>query len=63
MIELGFLSSRNVQSTIYESSLVLHAEMRIELSMQCHVTFYYGTVDMKFGREGEGGLEYLEKRG
>ena len=31
MIELGFLSSRNIQSAIYESSLVLHAEKRIEL--------------------------------
>ena len=36
MIELGFLSSRNVQSAIYESSLVLHSEKRIELG-PCNV--------------------------
>ena len=31
MIELGFRSSRNVHSAIYESSLVLHAEKGIQL--------------------------------
>ena len=36
MFELRFLSSRNVQSAIYESSLVLHAEKIIELG-PCNV--------------------------
>ena len=42
MIELGFLSSRSVQSAISESSLVLQAEKRIDLGPCNDVRGYLG---------------------
>jgi hypothetical protein len=50
MIELGFLSSRNIQSVMYESSLVLHVEKRIELG-PCNVMLYSIMERMDVGHE------------
>ena len=60
MIELGFLSSRNVPSALYESSLILHVEKRIELG-PCNVMREGGVPKKRVGVPRKQGL--LRKMG